>query len=103
MIRDFGAERLRRRLELLAPDVIFGNEDELTEMGGSFPATEWVLKRGPPGITLGGRSQPCRAGGRVVDTTGAGDALAAGYLVGGPELGLEAAARCVARLGTMPW
>jgi sugar/nucleoside kinase (ribokinase family) len=39
----------------------------------------------------------------VLDTTGAGDALAAGYLVGGPELGLEAAARCVSKLGTMPW
>lgn len=38
----------------------------------------------------------------VVDTTGAGDALAAGYLVGGPELALAAAARCVAKLGSMP-
>ena len=38
----------------------------------------------------------------VVDSTGAGDALAAGYLVGGPELALEAAARCVAQLGSMP-
>ena len=32
----------------------------------------------------------------------AGDALAAGYLVGGPELALQAAARCVAQLGSMP-
>jgi sugar/nucleoside kinase (ribokinase family) len=38
----------------------------------------------------------------VVDSTGAGDALAAGFLVGGIGLGLETAARCVARLGTMP-
>jgi sugar/nucleoside kinase (ribokinase family) len=38
----------------------------------------------------------------VVDTTGAGDALAAGYLVGGPELAAQAAARCVAQLGAMP-
>jgi sugar/nucleoside kinase (ribokinase family) len=38
----------------------------------------------------------------VVDTTGAGDALAAGYLVGGAELGLEAAARCCAQPGAMP-
>jgi sugar/nucleoside kinase (ribokinase family) len=103
MIRDFGAERLRRRLELLAPDVIFGNEDELTEMGGSFPATEWVLKRGAAGITLADGRNLAAPDAEVVDTTGAGDAIAAGYLVGGPELGLEAAARCVARLGTMPW
>ena len=29
MIRDFGSDRLRRRLELLAPDVVFGNAEEL--------------------------------------------------------------------------
>ena len=38
----------------------------------------------------------------VVDPTGAGDALAAGFLVGGIELGLEAAARCVSQAGAMP-
>jgi sugar/nucleoside kinase (ribokinase family) len=38
----------------------------------------------------------------VVDATGAGDALAAGFLVGGPELALDAAARCVAQPGAMP-
>ena len=38
----------------------------------------------------------------VVDPTGAGDALAAGFLVGGIELGLAAAARCVAQAGAMP-
>ena len=43
-----------------------------------------------------------RAPAEVVDTTGAGDALAAGFLVGGAELGLAAAARCVAQLGAMP-
>jgi sugar/nucleoside kinase (ribokinase family) len=103
MIRAFGAERLVRRLELLAPDVIFGNEEELEEIGGTFPAREWVLKRGADGIELSdGRRLPARDA-EVVDTTGAGDALAAGYLVGGPELGLDAAARCVAKLGTMPW
>ena len=103
MIREFGAERLVRRLELLAPDVVFGNEEELEEIGGAFPAGEWVLKRGALGIRLAdGRELPAPDV-EVVDTTGAGDALAAGYLVGGPELGLEAAARCVAKLGTMPW
>ena len=38
----------------------------------------------------------------AVDTTGAGDALAAGYLVGGPERAIEAAARCVGLIGAMP-
>ncbi len=38
----------------------------------------------------------------MVDTTGAGDALAAGWIVGGPDLALEAAARCVQQVGAMP-
>ena len=38
----------------------------------------------------------------VVDSTGAGDAFAAGWLVGGPDLALEAAARCVQQAGSMP-
>jgi ribokinase len=103
LIRDFGADRLVRRLELLAPDVIFGNAEELEAIGGRFPVDEWVLKLGPEGVELAdGRRLPAPVA-DVVDTTGAGDALAAGYLVGGVELGLEAAARCVAKLGTMPW
>ena len=42
----------------------------------------------------------CRS--EVVDSTGAGDAFAAGWLVGGPDLALEAAARCVGQAGSMP-
>jgi ribokinase len=103
MIRAFGGERLRRRLELLEPDLIFANEEELEELGGSFPAPEWVLKRGPAGIALADGRELAASPAEVVDTTGAGDALAAGYLIGGAELGLEAAARCVEKLGTMPW
>ena len=38
----------------------------------------------------------------AVDSTGAGDAFAAGFLVGGAQVGLEAAARCVAQAGAMP-
>jgi sugar/nucleoside kinase (ribokinase family) len=37
-----------------------------------------------------------------VDPTGAGDAFAAGYLVGGVRVGLAAAARAVAKMGAMP-
>ena len=43
-----------------------------------------------------------RSRANVVDTTGAGDALAAGWIVGGPDLALEAAARCVQQVGPMP-
>ena len=59
------------------------------------------MKRGASGATIDGQDY-LPVPGDVVDTTGAGDALAAGYLVGGPELAMEAAARCVAKIGTMP-
>ena len=104
-IREFGAEKLRRRLELLAPDLIFANEDEVDALGGSFPTPNWVLKRGALGIDVGrnGDVEHHEAhAAEVMDTTGAGDALAAGFLLGGADLGLRAAARCVAQLGTMP-
>ena len=103
LIRDFGPDRLLRRLELLAPDVVFGNAEELDAIGGSFPSREWVLKLGAEGIELADGTKLPAPDAEVVDTTGAGDALAAGYLIGGAELGLEAAARCIAKLGTMPW
>ena len=60
-----------------------------------------MLKRGANGLSVDGRDYPA-ASTDVVDTTGAGDALAAGFLIGGPELGLQAAARCCAQLGAMP-
>jgi len=60
-----------------------------------------VLKRGADGFRAGALDHAAVPA-DVVDTTGAGDALAAGYLVGGPELAAQAAARCVAQLGAMP-
>jgi sugar/nucleoside kinase (ribokinase family) len=104
----FGAERLRERLGQLQPDFIFGNEAEWDAAGGALPfSTARVIKRGSRGFflhePLEDRPQsfaPVPA--EVLDSTGAGDALAAGFLVGGPELGLDAAARCVAKLGAMP-
>ena len=100
-VRDFGPERFRERLEALRPAIVFANEDEERIIGGPIAATEWVLKRGPLGARFGDLDLPALTA-EVVDTTGAGDALAAGYLVGGPELALAAAARCVAQLGSMP-
>ena len=70
-------------------------------MGDEVPAGTVVRKRGAEGIVVDGRPLPAVVT-EVVDSTGAGDALAAGYIVGGPELALEAAARCVAQLGAMP-
>jgi sugar/nucleoside kinase (ribokinase family) len=99
-IAEYGAERLLKRLELLGPDLVFANEGELAEIGGEVPG-RLVLKRGAEGFTADGADHPALAA-DVVDTTGAGDALAAGFLVGGPGLAAEAAARCVAQLGAMP-
>ena len=100
-IRDFGPERFRARVEALRPAIVFANEDEERILGGPLAGTEWVLKRGPLGARFGDDELPAVPA-EVVDTTGAGDAFAAGYLVGGRELALAAAARCVARLGSMP-
>jgi ribokinase len=92
-------DAFRERVRAIAPDLVFANEAERDAVGPLD--TRWVLKRGARGLEVDGRSYPSVATG-VVDTTGAGDALAAGFLVGGPELGLEAAARCCAQLGAMP-
>jgi sugar/nucleoside kinase (ribokinase family) len=92
---------LRERLECLRPDVVFGNEQEWRALGDDVAATVRVVKRGARGFSVGGEDFAPPSG-DVVDSTGAGDALAAGFLVGGAELAREAAARCVARLGAMP-
>jgi len=104
-IREYGPVRFREQLEQLAPDVIFANDAEWEIVGAAYGlAPTAVVKRGARGLLVLGEQRvelPAREG-EVVDATGAGDALAAGFLVGGPELALEAAARCVAKLGAMP-
>jgi ribokinase len=100
-IRAYGPELLLRRLELLAPDLVFTNEAELEALGAEPPSASLVVKRGAAGFSVDGRHVPA-ADANVVDTTGAGDALAAGFLVGGADLARDAAARCVAKLGAMP-
>ena len=105
-IRAYGPERFRGRLDELAPDVVFANEPEWELLGGAYGLGETaVVKRGSRGVLVhaaGGSEEHASLGTSVVDTTGAGDALAAGFIVGGIELGLEAAARCVAQLGAVP-
>jgi ribokinase len=92
-------ERFRERVRAIAPDVVFATEAERDAVGELD--TRWVVKLGARGLDVDGRSYASVAT-DVVDTTGAGDALAAGYLIGGAELGLEAAARCCAQMGAMP-
>ena len=103
-------ERFRDRLTEVAPDVIFANEDEREALGGELLAPTWVLKRGPRGCVFardGLYVELPASDVEVVDSTGAGDALAAGFLLGGAldeaaRRGMRAAARCVSRLGAMP-
>ena len=75
-------------------------------VGGAYALAETaVVKRGSRGVEVrsaDGVEEFPPLDAAVVDTTGAGDALAAGFLVGGIELGLEAAARCVGQLGAVP-
>jgi ribokinase len=100
-IRDYGAERFRADLVRLLPDVVFANEEEDEILGGPIAGVTWIVKRGAAGATFDGVAQdtvPVEA----VDSTGAGDAFAAGWLVGGPALALEAGARCVGQAGSMP-
>jgi ribokinase len=99
-----GLNVVRDLIEDHPQTVVFGNEDEV-EMLGSVRAGTVVVKRGARGILVHTHSETRELPAvetDVVDTTGAGDALAAGFLAGGPELAVHAAARCVSHMGAMP-
>jgi ribokinase len=99
-ILSFGVTAFRDLVGGLGPDLVFGNKAE-TDLVGELPGIEVISKLGPDGVLIDGRHYPA-ARTRPVDATGAGDAFAAGYLVGGVALALEAAARAVATIGGMP-
>lgn len=98
-------------------DVVFANTDEfhaLADRWSPSESTTMVVKAGAEGARWirGGDSGSAPAGnGPVVDTVGAGDAFAAGFLstwllTGDPQAAIEAgndlAADCVARVGPGP-
>lgn len=106
----YGLERLKPIIEL--SDIIFPNEKEARLMTGSESYEEAAEKLLAAGarivvIKLGGRGAyiatkeerfhvPAYLPGKVVDTTGAGDAFAAGMLVGLEKYDLRGAARYAA-------
>jgi ribokinase len=101
MIRDSGIDAFRDAVQRLGPDVVFANEDEERIVGRDVVEAVWILKRGALGCSFDGDERaalPVEA----IDTTGAGDALAAGWIVGSADLALQAAARCVQHLGATP-
>ena len=116
MISEYGAARFRQLWQALGPEVIFANDQEWAATHGGRSESEvpsfgaggtsvLVLKHGTAGCTfvidgIGDDRTP--APGPVHDVTGAGDALAAGFLLDGTDLAMEAAARCVAQLGAQP-
>ena len=107
MIETYGARAFSTLVERLDPTVVFGTEREW-EVVGVPPdslSAEAVVKRGPRGssFVVGGVETALEiVPGPVIDVTGAGDALAAGYFVGGPEMAMVAAARCVSQIGAQP-
>jgi len=101
-IRDSGVAAFRDAARDLAPDVVFANEEEERTVGRSLVDAAWILKRGAGGCSFDGDERAALPVERALDSTGAGDALAAGWIVGGPDLALQAAARCVSQLGSMP-
>jgi sugar/nucleoside kinase (ribokinase family) len=103
-IEEVGVERFRETLAALRPRLVLANEAE-AELVGTLAVETLAVKRGARGCVVtddrGTRELPAVEA-EVVDSTGAGDAFAAGFLLSGPELALDAAARCVAKMGAVP-
>jgi ribokinase len=118
-LAEFGVARFAGLLAALRPDLILGTEAEMALLETALleaaplevapletapfgvPGPELVVKLGAAGVRAGGQLHPAVPT-DAVDSTGAGDAFAAGYLLGGVSLGLTAAARAVATMGGMP-
>jgi sugar/nucleoside kinase (ribokinase family) len=105
LLRSVGAERARRLVEATGAELVFANETEAGVLGPLYVPV-LVVKRGPAGCRIigpdGMTEVPAAPGAVVRDTTGAGDAFAAGWLVGGVDLALQAARTCVGLLGATP-
>jgi len=99
-LREYGADRFRALIGRLRPATVLGNEEEAA-LVGELPGSDLVVKLGARGVRVGGTVYPARPA-TPVDATGAGDAFAAGFLLGGISLGLEAAARAVSTMGAVP-
>ncbi|MGI9616264.1 MAG: carbohydrate kinase family protein [Acidimicrobiales bacterium] len=111
VIDELGVIDTHRLLDAIAPDVVFANGAEAALLGvGHEPdwlaSAVFVEKRGaaPASVRVGGASAfeiPAADLGQVADTTGAGDAFAAGYLIasaGGaePDEAVAGGHRCAA-------
>ncbi|HSE09308.1 MAG TPA: PfkB family carbohydrate kinase [Nocardioidaceae bacterium] len=122
LIDAYGPARFRELWQALQPAVVLANEMEwaatqgapvpgaahdfgVVPVFGAGGRTVLVLKQGARGCSFvidGVADHRPPTPGPVQDVTGAGDALAAGFLLGGPDLAMEVAARCVAQVGAQP-
>jgi sugar/nucleoside kinase (ribokinase family) len=100
VLRELGKGEAGRLVEVLEPEIVFATQEEASMVDLSTVPT-LVEKLGAKGALVNGQLFVAPAA-DVVDTTGAGDAFAAGYLAGGPQLALAAAARAVSLRGAMP-
>jgi sugar/nucleoside kinase (ribokinase family) len=116
LVTAYGPARFRGLWQSMRPDAVLANELEWAATQGPGEAVEvpgygaggtsvLVLKQGAKGCSFvidGVVDHRLPVPGPVHDVTGAGDALAAGFLLGGPDLAMQLAARCVARVGAGP-
>ncbi len=111
MIRFVGAEHVAERLSEIRPDVVLGTDEEFDALPVAPRARVRVVKQGAAGVTAHVRGARPRHDPApdvsVVDTTGAGDAFAAGFLLGRTmddalAGGRRAAGICISRVGAMP-
>jgi sugar/nucleoside kinase (ribokinase family) len=115
MIERFGPAGFRALWQSLEPAVVLANDSEwaATHRGTGAPPTSFgaggrsvlVLKHGAAGASFvidGVADDRAAAAGPVVDVTGAGDSMTAGFLLGGAALAMSTAAACVAQVGAQP-
>ncbi|HEY5664456.1 MAG TPA: PfkB family carbohydrate kinase [Ilumatobacter sp.] len=103
LIDAFGPQRVVGLLEVLAPQVVFANADEgrALAIDGPLAGALTVVKRGPDPVVVFDHDRSFTVAvpviDRVTDTTGAGDAFAAGFLTAGAvDTPAAAAAGCAA-------